>query len=194
VETLLQHTAHLNGTTEGWDYLLSDSWTPPQTPSSGARFATIKVDLGGLAGSVAARAKSLAGAAKCAALPALLELPEHGSLLLEYPREGRPQAIETLRAVMMRLFTSFPPGQVRFTILDPVGLGESFAGFMHAGDYLEGLVGSRIWTEPAQVQEQLEDLSQHTENVIQKYLRNEFETIDNTTSRRASWRSRIASS
>jgi energy-coupling factor transporter ATP-binding protein EcfA2 len=59
-----------------------------------------------------------------------------------------------------------------------VGLGESFAGFMHAGDYLESLVGGRIWTEPQQIQEQLEDLTEHMENVIQKYLRNEFETIE----------------
>ena len=99
-------------------------------------------------------------------------------MLLEAPREGQPQAIETLRAVMMRLFTSLPPGQIRFTILDPVGLGASFAGFMHAGDYQEALVGGRIWTETAQIQQQLEDLTQHMENVIQKYLRNEFETIE----------------
>ena len=27
-----------------------------------------------------------------------------------------------------------PPGKVRFTILDPVGLGENFASFMHLAD------------------------------------------------------------
>jgi hypothetical protein len=49
---------------------------------------------------------------------------------------------------------------------------------MHAGDYLDSLVGGRIWTETAQIQQQLEDLTQHMENVIQKYLRNEFDTIE----------------
>ena len=122
-----------------------------------------------------ARARSQRGPVT---LPALLEFPRRCSMLLQSPREGRQQAIETLRAVMMRLFTSLPPGRVRFTILDPVGLGESFAGFMHAGDYQEALVGGRIWTEAAQIQQQLEDLTQHMENVIQKYLRNEFETIE----------------
>jgi hypothetical protein len=79
---------------------------------------------------------------------------------------------------MVRLFTSIPPGRVHFTIIDPVGLGENFAGFMHAADYEEALVGGRIWTDPAQIQQRLVDLTDHMENVIQKYLRNEFETIE----------------
>ncbi len=179
IDALLQYMARLDRRATGdWDHLLGESWTPSQTPPSGARFAAIHVDFGRLADSVAARAGARLDAARFAALPALLEFPNHCSLLLEYPREGRPQAIDALRAVMIRLFASFPPGQARFTIFDPVGLGESFAGFMHAGDYLESLVGGRIWTEALQFQEQLEDLTQHMENVIQKYLRNEFETIE----------------
>ena len=33
---------------------------------------------------------------------------------------------------------------------------------------------SRIWTEPAHIEQRLADLTEHMENVIQKYLRNEF--------------------
>ncbi|HSV98740.1 MAG TPA: FtsK/SpoIIIE domain-containing protein [Sedimentisphaerales bacterium] len=179
IDALLRSTAGLDKRAAGpWDHLLGESWTPSQTPPAEARFAAVNVDFGCLADSVTARAGSMLDAARFASLPAMLEFPDHCSLLLEYPREGREQAIDTLRAVMMRLFASFPPGQARFTIFDPVGLGESFAGFMHAGDYLESLVGGRIWTEPQQIQEQLEDLTEHMENVIQKYLRNEFETIE----------------
>ena len=50
---------------------------------------------------------------------------------------------------MTRLLTCLPPGRVRFTIIDPVGLGQNFAGFMHLADYDEALVGGRIWTEPS---------------------------------------------
>lgn len=179
IDALIRRTAGWDKRAAGpWDGLLGESWTPSQTPPAGARFAELDVDFGRLAKSVAARAGSTLEAAKSATLPAMLEFPDNCSLLLEYPREGREQAIDALRAIMMRLFASFPPGQARFTIFDPVGLGESFAGFMHAGDYLESLVGGRIWTEPAQIQEQLEDLTEHMENVIQKYLRNEFETIE----------------
>src|SRR3712207_8761514 len=38
--------------------------------------------------------------------------------------EGRNQAAESVQAVMLRLLTAIPPGKVRFTIIDPVGLGD----------------------------------------------------------------------
>ncbi len=79
---------------------------------------------------------------------------------------------------MLRYLTSVPAGKVRFTIIDPVGLGENFAAFMHLGDYHELLVTSRIWTEATHIEQRLTDLTEHMENVIQKYLRNEFETIE----------------
>ena len=79
---------------------------------------------------------------------------------------------------MLRFLTSVPPGKVRFTIVDPVGLGENFAAFMHLGDYHELLVTNRIWTETPHIESKLADLSAHMENVIQLYLRNEFETIE----------------
>ena len=49
---------------------------------------------------------------------------------------------------------------------------------MHLADYDEQLVASRIWTEPAHIEQRLADLTEHMENVIQKYLRNEFATIE----------------
>ena len=79
---------------------------------------------------------------------------------------------------MARLLTTLPPGRVKFTIIDPVGLGQSFAGFMHLADHDDALVGGRIWTSAEHIDQRLTDLSEHMETVIQKYLRNEFETID----------------
>ncbi len=179
IQALLRDTADLAPrTAAGWDHLLAASWTPPQMSPSAVRFGACGLDLRVLADTVRARVGPGPEPTGTVILPALLEFPRRCSMLLQSPREGRQLAIETLRAVMMRLFTSLPPGRVRFTILDPVGLGESFAGFMHAGDYQEALVGGRIWTEAPQIQQQLEDLTQHMENVIQKYLRNEFETIE----------------
>ena len=179
IDALFRRSASLaEKTTPDWDHLLTGSWATPEASTSFVRFGAFPLDLGPLSETVRARAGSIFEAATSPALPALLELPERCSMLIESARDGRQQAIETLRAVMVRLFTSLPPGRVRFTILDPVGLGESFAGFMHAGDYQEALVGGRIWTESAQIRQQLEDLTQHMENVIQKYLRNEFDTIE----------------
>jgi len=179
VEALLARTAEFDErVAKDLSQLLVESWTPPTTFSGAVRFGTFELDLRRIAETVLARAPSSLDPARPAVVPALLEFPDRCAVLLQSERQGRQQAIETLRAVMVRLFTSLPPGEVRFTILDPVGLGESFAGFMHAGDYQEALIGGRIWTETIQIQQQLEDLTQHMENVIQKYLRNEFETLE----------------
>ncbi|HEY8665372.1 MAG TPA: FtsK/SpoIIIE domain-containing protein, partial [Tepidisphaeraceae bacterium] len=50
--------------------------------------------------------------------------------------------------------------------------------FMHLADHDDALVGGRIWTESEHIEQRLEDLTEHMETVIQKYLRNEYETID----------------
>ena len=90
---------------------------------------------------------------------------------------GRTRAVETIQAIMLRMLAGGRPGKVRFTIIDPVGLGESFSAFMHLADYDEQVITSRIWTESTHIEQQLVNLSEHMENVIQVYLRNEFETI-----------------
>ena len=51
-------------------------------------------------------------------------------------------AVLNLQSLMMRFLTALPPGKVRFTIIDPVGLGENFAAFMHLADHDEDLVTS----------------------------------------------------
>jgi hypothetical protein len=161
-----------------FDELLTSDWSPATEPCSIVRFGTLDLDLTRLAPCVVEQAQASLAASGTVTVPALLSFPDACSLLMQSDRQGRTQGIDALRTVMTRLFTCLPPGQVRFSIIDPVGLGENFAGFMHAGDYQESLVGGRIWTETTQIQQQLEDLTQHMENVIQKYLRNEFETIE----------------
>ncbi|MHC4210695.1 MAG: FtsK/SpoIIIE domain-containing protein [Planctomycetota bacterium] len=48
---------------------------------------------------------------------------------------------------------------------------------MHLADYNEAFVGGKIWTETRHIEQRLADLTEHMENVIQKYLRNEYATI-----------------
>ena len=112
------------------------------------------------------------------ALPAVLSFAEHPTLLFEAFGEGRNMANHAIQNVMLRLLTSLPPGKVRFTIIDPVGLGQNFSAFMHLADYDEKLVTHRIWTEGSHITQRLSDLTEHMEDVIQTYLRNEFKTID----------------
>ena len=99
-------------------------------------------------------------------------------MLLKAAGEGRAKAVAAIQAIMLRMLTAMPPGKVRFTILDPVGLGENFSAFMHLADYDDQLVASRIWTDSGHIEQRLADLTDHMENVIQVYLRNEFPSIE----------------
>jgi len=135
-------------------------------------------DWNSLAASVPELAEMRSGRSVADTTPAVLASQNRCSLLLQTDRAGRQRAIDTIQVAMLRLLTTQPVGRVRFTIIDPVGLGESFAGFMHLVDYQEALVGSRIWTESEHIEARLIELTSHMENVIQKYLRNEFPTIE----------------
>jgi ABC-type multidrug transport system fused ATPase/permease subunit len=111
-------------------------------------------------------------------VPAWLAMPRQASLLVEHDRAGRDDAISLVRATVHSLLSTLPAGRARFVFIDPVGLGQSFAAFMHLADFDDALVGGRIWAEQQQIEQRLVDLTEHMETVIQKYLRNEFTTID----------------
>ena len=66
---------------------------------------------------------------------------------------------------------------MNFSIIDPVGLGQNFAGVMHLADYEEQIINSRIWTQTTQIEQRLAGLNEHIEKVIQMYLRNDYATI-----------------
>jgi ABC-type multidrug transport system fused ATPase/permease subunit len=111
-------------------------------------------------------------------LPAFLPFPAKCSVLLKARDQGRGKAVQILQATMLRFLTALPPGKVRFTVVDPVGLGDNFAAFMHLADYDEQLIASRIWTEATHIDQQLSNITGHMEDVIQKYLRHQFKTIE----------------
>jgi hypothetical protein len=111
------------------------------------------------------------------ALPITISFPDHGSLLVRYGATDRDRALEVLSGAVLKALAAFPPGKVRLTILDPVGLGQSFSALMHLADHDEDLVHGRIWTETAHIERRLAELTEHIEKVIQKYLRNKYATI-----------------
>ncbi len=160
-----------------WSRPELDGWTPPAEVPPGLRFGGFAVDLSQYPNGLP-RDPRLKSVPTHFDLPALIPFPLQASTLIRAADGGKDHAITLLQALMLRFLTSVPPGKVRFTIIDPVGLGENFAAFMHLGDYHELLVTNRIWTEATHIEQRLTDLTEHMENVIQKYLRNEFETIE----------------
>jgi hypothetical protein len=161
-----------------WSGPTWQAWMPPTGVPAGVRFGELAVDVAALPGGQPADPKLKPFAPDRFTVPALLPFPHRAATVLHTAGEGRAAGVWALQAMMLRFLTSLPPGKVRFTIIDPVGLGENFAAFMHLADYDEQLVGARIWTETGQIEKRLADTTEHMENVIQKYLRNQYTSIE----------------
>ncbi|GAB5441980.1 MAG: FtsK/SpoIIIE domain-containing protein [Fuerstiella sp.] len=110
--------------------------------------------------------------------PAVLRFPTDTTLLVEHDAAGRDAALSFLRTQLLKLLTIIPAGRFRLTLIDPVGLGQSFSAMMHLADFDELLINSRIWTESNQIRDQLQKVTEHMENIFQTYLRSQFETIE----------------
>ncbi|HEV2394480.1 MAG TPA: FtsK/SpoIIIE domain-containing protein [Verrucomicrobiae bacterium] len=160
-----------------WNVYPWADWKPPAQFSQAARFAELQVDVAQLCQALPKdRALALPGPARFSA-PLCLAYPEQGSILFETGGTGHVQAIGALNNIILRLLSTAPPGRLNFTILDPVGLGQNFAGVMHLADFEEQIINNRIWTQSTQIEQKLADLNEHMEKVIQMYLRNEYQTI-----------------
>jgi DNA segregation ATPase FtsK/SpoIIIE, S-DNA-T family len=142
------------------------------------RFGTIPLELSALPRGIPADARLMEDVPSSFVFPTLRAFPASANLLIETPAEGRAAALAVLQASMFRLLTSLPPGQVRFTIVDPIGIGRNFGAFMHLADFDGALVNQQVWTDARQIDERLADLTTHMETVTQKYLRNEYATIE----------------
>ncbi len=156
-----------------WAPGVVESWQPRQHFAHAARFAELVLN----ADPQSAPKRLVAETAMPSSLPVALTFPAHGSLLFEGQDTGNSVVVHTLNNLILRILGAMPPGKAAFTIIDPVGLGQSFAGLMHLADYEEALINRRIWTQRDQIEERLSELNEHIEKVIQMYLRNEYATI-----------------
>ncbi len=153
------------------------NWQAPDKFSGAAKFGHLEVDVARLCEGLPKDPRlALPGPARFS-LALCLAFPEAGSILFETAETGHDEAIGALNNIILRLLATAPPGRLNFSILDPVGLGQNFAGVMHLADYEEQIINSRIWTQTTQIEQRLADLNEHMEKVIQMYLRNEYATI-----------------
>ena len=155
---------------------MAEAWHGPKTFPPAIRIGELDVDLARVENGLPPDSRLVPERTRFA-IPAVLGFPENASLLLKANGLGRQVAVQTLQTAMLRFLTTIPPGRIRFTILDPVGLGENFSAFMHLADYDELMISNRIWTENSHIEQRLADLTEHMEGIFQTYLRNEFKTI-----------------
>jgi hypothetical protein len=154
------------------------NWEPPSTLPRGIRFGELGVKADTIVNGAPQDPHVPRLQMSGLSFPALLPFPQRASVLFKTRDEGRGRAVDTLQAILLRCLTAIPPGKARITICDPVGRGENFSSFMHLADYEELLVSSRIWTEQTHIEQRLADLTAHMEVVLQKYLRNQYQTLE----------------
>lgn len=102
----------------------------------------------------------------------------HESWWLQHDGPARAAAHNFVRSIMLRQLLSVAPGEVKFCIFDPVGLGESAGELLDLAEYDAELIGGKVWSSSQDLESRLADLSAHVELVIQKYLRTTYQTID----------------
>lgn len=158
-----------------------EAWSADYQPAAAfpraCRFGQLELDLSSAAALFEKETPfSLAGHERIA-LPLTLMFPQEGCLLLETDDNGGKWVGEVMNGIIFHLLALAPPGKAAFTIIDPVGLGQNFAGLMHLADYEPALINRRIWTQRDHIEERLAELNEHVEKVIQMYLRNEYASI-----------------
>lgn len=158
-----------------WTHPVWKEWSPATSPAFSACIGTLR----------SPRIKLLqpyfAGISLDFEIPALVPFADgvEGKCLLQKATGRAKEAcVGATQSMMLRLLANVPPGKILFTLLDPVGLGQSAAPFMSLADHEEKLITNRAWTEPQHIDEQLSKLTEHMENVIQKYLRNDYKSIE----------------
>ena len=158
-----------------WDDPGWRTWSPPSVPPAVIRFGQVRIELDRIPRGVPRDERMRDDLAGGLLWPALLHFPERASLLIEAPAAGRPAGIHVLQSIMMRFLTSMPAGQVRMTIVDPIGLGSDFGTFLHLEDH--GLPVP-VRTDAHQIEQSLGDICGHVEKIIQSYLRDDHPTIN----------------
>ncbi|MBZ5699357.1 MAG: hypothetical protein LAN18_12520 [Acidobacteriia bacterium] len=114
----------------GWQQPVWKQWTLPEVFKNAAKFGRIEVDADKLA-EAAPRDQRLALPFPVRFfLPLTLKYPGQGSVLFETAKNGGDEAIAAINNIIFRLLSTHPAGKLNFTIFDPVGLGQNFAGLM----------------------------------------------------------------
>lgn len=111
-------------------------------------------------------------------VPCVLEFPHRRGLAVEAGLANRADALELVRSAVLRLLLAVPAGQLQLSIFDPVAIGRSLADFLHLGDFDERLVDTRPRTSASDIEAKLAEHAAYLETIISKYLRGQFETIE----------------
>jgi DNA segregation ATPase FtsK/SpoIIIE, S-DNA-T family len=153
-----------------WREWQSEQWVPVSEPLAFLRLGEWRrtIEIGPLRETVS--------------LPALVPFRGAAGLFWRASGAGREAVIRSFQSLGFRLLASVPPGKLRFTFIDPVGLGQNVAPLLHLKEFDESdedsLVTSRAWVDAEHIRRQLKSLKEHIATVVQERLRDQYPNIE----------------
>ena len=106
-------------------------------------------------------------------LPLLVPFLRRGSLFLRGPD---PDALRRLlQALLLRLVVTLPPGRLRLSLADPLGMGVHLSAFLRLPDALRG---DKVCSRPEEIARQVQALEAHLESVLQTRLQNLYPDVE----------------
>jgi hypothetical protein len=165
-----------------WKELENGAYTGATAPPRLARFGELTVQ----------------GAFGTIQTPALIPFAGGRNIIIK--ASGAPakaKAALAVQSLILRLLIFSPPAKLRLLLMDPVGLGQNLAVFLpnmeslqqkeasalqgvsiSDDQFVQQMVGGKVWTESGDIEKRLAEMSAHLEIVVQKYLRNKYETME----------------
>jgi S-DNA-T family DNA segregation ATPase FtsK/SpoIIIE len=106
-------------------------------------------------------------------LPLLVPFLRRGSLFLRGPD---PDALRRLlQALLLRLVVTLPPGRLRLSLADPLGMGVHLSAFLRLPDAVRG---DKVCSRPEEIARQVQALEAHLESVLQTRLQNLYPDVE----------------
>jgi len=108
-------------------------------------------------------------------IPALVPIIGKGGLVLLAEGKQLDAARDVLQAIAVRMIAALPPGLLRLTLVDHLGVGNNFALLT---PFHEVIRGPMMWHDPRQIASALDALIEHMAMVTQKYLKTQYRDIE----------------
>ena len=108
-------------------------------------------------------------------IPALLPLIGANHILVFHPRQLVEEGSRMITSIAWRIIASTSPEYYRFILIDTIDRGRNFASFLNLP---EAVRGDKIYCQPREIEEILQNEVNEMENVIQRRLRESFDSIE----------------
>jgi DNA segregation ATPase FtsK/SpoIIIE, S-DNA-T family len=109
-------------------------------------------------------------------MPVLAKVPGENVLVRSEWFPSRRKAL--VSSLLLRALNASPAGQLKLLLIDPTSLGEVFSPLLSISEHSEEVLHTKVWTSESDIRARLEEASDRVGLIIQKYLTDEYETLE----------------